>query len=210
MTPVLTVENERKEQKMNHRLVLLRVIAMTFAILLMTGCGAASPTPNALLPTPTELVIPTPVPQAVLPRRIVAPPTVTAWPTATPTLDPTQAIETLTVEPSPTLPPPIDRPFLMRIDRISVIPGRGTLLQGRVANGTLQANSGVEILGPQDRSFSARVAAILVSNAPRDQVTVGDYASILVSGIAASDLSPGLLLAAAGAFESYEEALLQL
>jgi hypothetical protein len=195
---------------MSHQLVLIRVIAMTFVISLLAGCGAASPTPGVLVPAPTESLIPTPLPRAILPRTIVIPATVTAWPSATPTLDPTQAVETLTVEPSPTLPPPIERPFLMRIDRISVITGRGTLLQGRVANGTLQGNSSVEILGPQDRTLSSSVAAILVSNTARAQVTVGDYASILVSGIETTSLSPGMLLAAGGAFESYEEALLQL
>jgi elongation factor Tu len=98
----------------------------------------------------------------------------------------------------------------MRIDRISVIVGRGILLQGHVANGTLQGNVNVEILGPQDKVISAPVLAILISNIVRDQVTVGDYASILVGRIEATALSPGMLLAPAGEFESYEEALLQL
>jgi translation elongation factor EF-Tu-like GTPase len=98
----------------------------------------------------------------------------------------------------------------MRIDRISVIVGRGTLLQGRVANGTLQANGNVEILGPRNEVISVPVLAILISNTVRDQVTVGDYTGILVGGIEATDLSPGMLLAAAGEFESYEEALQQL
>jgi len=98
----------------------------------------------------------------------------------------------------------------MKIDRISVIVGRGTLLEGRVANGTLQANSNVEILGPQITAISPTVLAILISNIMRDQVTVGDYAGILVGGIEATDISPGMLLAEAGEFESYEEALQQL
>jgi len=98
----------------------------------------------------------------------------------------------------------------MRIDRISVIVGRGILLEGRVANGTLQANSSVEILGSQNNVISASVLAIFISNIVRDQVTVGDYAGILVGGIEATDLSPGMLLAEAGKFKSYEEALQQL
>ena len=98
----------------------------------------------------------------------------------------------------------------MKIDRISVIVGRGTLLEGRVANGTLQVNGNVEILRPQNNVISPTVLAILISNVMRDQVTVGDYAGILVGGIEATDISPGMLLAEAGAFESYEEALQQL
>ena len=91
-----------------------------------------------------------------------------------------------------------------------MVVGRGTLLEGRVANGTLQSNSSVEILGPQNSAIRPTVLAILISNIMRDQVTVGDYAGILVGDIAATDLSPGMLLAEAGEFESYEEALQQL
>ena len=98
----------------------------------------------------------------------------------------------------------------MRIDRISVIVGRGTLLEGRVANGTLQANGDVEILSPQNDVISVTVLATLISNVMRDQVTVGDYAGILVGGVEATNLSPGMLLAEAGQFKSYEEALQQL
>jgi hypothetical protein len=54
------------------------------------------------------------------------------------------------------------------------------------------------------------VLAILVSNTVRDQVTVGDYAGILIGGVEATDLSPGMLLAETGKYDSYEEALAQL
>jgi elongation factor Tu len=122
----------------------------------------------------------------------------------------TTAEGTVSPAPSATLEQPIDRPFLMRIDRISVIVGRGTLLEGRVANGTLQANDNVEILSPQNAAISPTVLAILISNIGREQVTVGDYAGILVGNIKATDVSPGMLLAKAGEFKSYEEALQQL
>jgi translation elongation factor EF-Tu-like GTPase len=102
----------------------------------------------------------------------------------------------------------------MRIDRISMIVGRGTLLEGRVANGTLQSNDDVEILSPpnmvQHNVINPTVLALLISTIGREQVTVGDYAGILVGDIKATDLRPGMLLAKKGAFKSYEEALQQL
>jgi translation elongation factor EF-Tu-like GTPase len=98
----------------------------------------------------------------------------------------------------------------MKIDRFSVIVGRGILLEGRVVHGTLHGNDSVEILGPQDKVFRTSVLAVLISNIARDQVTVGDYAGILVQGIQPSDLGLGMVLAAAGAFDSYEEALEEL
>lgn len=195
---------------MSHNQVFRWSIAIAVVMSLLSACAGASPTPVVIAAAPTSTPLPPPIPQTVLPRVIARPATVTPWPAATETLDPSLAERTLTVEPSPTLPAPIDRPFLMRIDRISVIVGRGTLLQGRVANGTLQGNGNVEILGPQNKVISSTVLAILISNSLRDQVTVGDYASILVEGIEATELSPGMLLAAADEFESYEEALKQL
>src|SRR5215216_2412101 len=182
-------------------------IAITIVMSFLSGCGGASPTPIVIAPNPTETPILL-IPQAGLPQATAIPEIATAEPVSTEPA--TTADGTLTLEPSPTLEDPIDRPFLMKIDRISVIVGRGTLLEGRVANGTLQANSNVEILGPQTTAISPTVLAILISNIMRDQVTVGDYAGILVGGIEATDISPGMLLAEAGEFESYEEALQQL
>ena len=185
-------------------------ITITVVMSLLSGCGRASPTPVVIAPASTP--IPAIPPAVVLPRATAVPVTATTGPVSVQltTTAPTPTGGTLTLEPSPTLQAPIDRPFLMKIDRISVVVGRGTLLEGRVANGTLQANSDVEILGSQNNVISATVLATLISNVMRDQVTVGDYASILVGGVEATDLSPGMLLAEAGKFKSYEEALQQL
>jgi translation elongation factor EF-Tu-like GTPase len=143
-----------------------------------------------------------------LPTTTTIPATATTGPVSAEST--TTAEGTLTLAPSATLEAPVDRPFLMRIDRISVIVGRGTLLEGRVANGTLLTNDNVEILGSQNQVINPTVLAILISNIARDQVTVGDYAGILVGDIVATDLSPGMLLAKAGEYKSYEEALQQL
>ena len=184
-------------------------IAITLVMSLLSGCGGPPPTPVVIAPIPKSTPIP-PIPRAVLPRATAIPVTATTRPVSVEPTTTTPTGGTLTLEPSPTLEDPIDRPFLMRIDRISVIVGRGTLLEGRVANGTLQANGNVEILGPQNNVISPTLLAILISNTMRDQVTVGDYAGILVGGIQATNLSPGMLLAEAGEFKSYEEALRQL
>jgi len=186
-------------------------IVITLVMSLLSGCGRASPTPVVVAPNPISTPIPA-NPPAVLPRATAIPATAAEGPVSVEltTTAPTPTGGTVTPEPSATLEAPIDRPFLMKIDRISVVVGRGTLLEGRVANGTLQANSEVEILGSQSSVISATVLAILISNVMRDQVTVGDYAGILVGGVEATDISPGMLLAEAGIFKSYEDALQQL
>ena len=183
---------------------------------LLGGCQGASQTPIVIAPAPTLTPVP-PLPAAL--------PTATEVPsTDVPTTAATELIATdltatdLTTTPEGTatlgtVPPtknPIDQPFLMKIDKYSVIVGRGILLEGRVAHGTLHGNDGVEILGPQNKVLSTNVLAVLISNTARDQVTVGDYAGILVPAIQPSELSPGMLLAASDAFASYEEALQEL
>ena len=180
-------------------------IAITFVMSLLSGCGGASPTTIELPPAPTS-TRPPPVPQVVFAQPTAIQTTGNTGPYPAAATATTEA--TAEVQPTPTLPP-IGRPFLMKIDRITVVTGRGTLVQGRVANGTLQEGGTVEILSPRNDVIIADLLAILVSNAVRDQVTVGDYAGILVGGVEAADLSPGMLLAQAGEYESYEAALAQ-
>ena len=185
--------------------------AITLVMLLLDGCQGASPTPIVIAPAPTLTPVP-PIP-AALPTATAVPPTEVP-PTAASELTATDL--TTTAEGTATLgtvPPtekPIDQPFLMKIDKFSVVVGRGILLEGRVAHGTLHGNDSVEILGPQNKVLSTSILAVLISNTARDQVTVGDYAGILVPAIQPSELSPGMVLAAAGAFTSYEEALQEL
>jgi len=119
----------------------------------------------------------------------------------------TTAEGTTTATVIPTKANPADLPFLMQIDRVSVVVGKGVLLQGRVTNGSLQANTNVDILGPQDQILGVRVLAVLISSVIRQQVRVGDYAGVLVEAIKTSDLSPGMLVTEADGYKSYDDAL---
>jgi hypothetical protein len=182
-------------------------------ISLLSGCGGAESTPVVpfqegpaatapVLPTAIQAV-PTEIPPTDEPATVGNTPAGTSDPALTPD-------GTVTVTVTSTQAPAVDLPFLMRIDRISNIVGRGTLLEGQVAHGTLSSNGSVEILGPQGQAVSAGVLALLISNVVRDQVTVGDYAGILVEGLDPAQLSPGMLLAESGEYNSYEEALQEL
>jgi translation elongation factor EF-Tu-like GTPase len=186
-------------------------IATLVAAGLLSGCGNATPTPVFENPAPTSVPA-QPQPPAVQSFPTEAPvtdePAAGASPAAAATTDGTTTPDgTATVEITATRARPLDLPFLMKIDRVSAIVGKGTLLEGRVANGTLQGNSAVEILGPQGQSIDTQVLAILISTIPREQVTVGDYAGILVESLDATQVAPGMLLTEAGQYQSYEEAL---
>lgn len=187
---------------MNRKLI-QRGLAIFLAMSLISACAGQTPEPavTVLPPPPTQ---PPSNPQPNQPQPAINLPTATKRP---PTSIPNA---TTTFLPSPTLPPPIDRPFIMKISRVSVIVGRGILLEGHVVNGKMVAGGSVEIITKQGELFGTSLLAILSSNIPQAQVSVGDYASFLVSGVEPTDLGPGMLLVQAGEFGSYQEALLQL
>lgn len=177
---------------------------------LLSGCAGTSPTPD-VLPLPNSPTPLPPQPPAAQPVATQVLPTNTAAPTVpaqagggdlTTTPDGTETATAVV----PTLNP-LDQPFLMRIDRVSVIVGRGTLLEGRLAHGTLQDGGSIEILGPQNTVLDTSILGIFISNTQVAQVTVGDYAGILVPSLEVSQVSPGMLLAETGVFDNYEEAL---
>src|SRR5215204_638407 len=126
-----------KERNMNRQQILTWGSAILVVISLLSGCGGASPTPIVVVPVPPSTQVPA-LPPAVLPRvtATAIPFTATAGPAGTESTSATEGEGTVSPQPSATLEQPIDRPFLMRIDRISLIVGRGTLLEGPVANGT--------------------------------------------------------------------------
>jgi len=196
---------------MSHRQMWPIGVAITLVMLLLGGCQAATPTPIIIAPAPSLTPVP-PIP-AALPTETAVPATdvpLTAVTELTAT-DLTTTAETAAGTATPGTVPatinPIEQPFLMKIDKFSVIVGRGILLEGRVVHGTLRGNDNVEILGPQNKVLNTSVLAVLISNIARAQVTAGDYAGILVQAIQPSELSAGMVLAASGAFTSYEEAL---
>src|SRR5262245_31310357 len=105
---------------MNFQRALQWGTALLFVMSLLSACGGASPTSVGMPSAPTLTPLP-PVPQinAVQPTSIPTTGNTGPFPAAATTT----AEGTAVVRPSPTLPPPADRPFLMKIDRISVVTG---------------------------------------------------------------------------------------
>lgn len=189
-------------------------IAFTVVMSLLGGCAQASPTPVVVVPAATWTDVPF-IPPAALPVATDVPPTVAiaSTPTQASGADLTTTVEGEGAAASATAGPtenPIDQPFLMRIDRVSVVVGRGTLLEGRVVHGTLQGNASVQILGPQNKVMDTTVLAVLIANTIRDMVAVGDQAGVLVESTEAAGVSPGMILTEPEAFTSYEEALQEI
>ena len=209
---------------MKYRSMFERGFVLISTISILSACSAL-PTPTSFVPAPTSISAPnqpvvrapaTPAQPTEAPVIITnTPPTAGGESTANPngsttanettTVTAEEGTKTMTVV--PTKANPADLPFLMQVDRISVVVGRGVLLQGRVTNGSLQANTIVDILGPQDQLLGVRVLAVLISNVVQEQVKVGDYAGVLVETVNTTDLSPGMLATEADGYKSYDDAL---
>ncbi len=90
-----------------------------------------------------------------------------------------------------------DKPFLMPIEDVFSITGRGTVVTGRVEQGELQLNETVEIVGIRDTT-STTVTGIEMFRKLLDSAEAGDNAGILLRGTKKDDVERGQVLAAPG------------
>ncbi len=91
----------------------------------------------------------------------------------------------------------IDKPFLMPIEDVFTITGRGTVVTGRVERGQLKLNDEVEIVGLKDTKKSV-VTGIEMFRKSLDYAESGDNAGVLLRGIAREDVERGQVLAKPG------------
>lgn len=88
----------------------------------------------------------------------------------------------------------IDKPFLMPIEDVFTITGRGTVVTGRVERGKVKLNDEVEIVGIKPTKKSV-VTGIEMFRKQLDDAEAGDNAGILLRGIAREDVERGQVLA---------------
>ena len=90
-----------------------------------------------------------------------------------------------------------DKPFLMSIEDVFTISGRGTVVTGRVERGTLKLNDEVEIVGLKETKKTV-VTGIEMFRKSLDEAMAGDNAGVLLRGIAREDVERGQVLAKPG------------
>ncbi len=97
-----------------------------------------------------------------------------------------------------------DQPFLMPIEDIFSIAGRGTVVTGRIERGVINLNEEVEIVGIRDTAKTA-VTGIEMFNKSLDQGMAGDNAGLLLRGIKKEDVERGQVLAKPGSITPHTE-----
>ncbi len=97
-----------------------------------------------------------------------------------------------------------DKPFLMSIEDVFTITGRGTVVTGRVERGQLKLNDEVEIVGIRDTQKTV-VTGIEMFRKQLDYAEAGDNAGVLLRGIAREDVERGQVLAKPGSVHPHKK-----
>lgn len=92
----------------------------------------------------------------------------------------------------------IDKPFLMALEDVFSITGRGTVGTGRIERGVVKINEQVEIVGMRPESKKTIVTGIEMFRKLLDQGQAGDNVGLLLRGVEKDDLERGMVLAKPG------------
>jgi elongation factor Tu len=99
---------------------------------------------------------------------------------------------------------PVDQPFLMPVEDIFSIEGRGTVVTGRIERGIVKVNEEIAIVGIKDTTKTV-VTGVEMFNKQLDEGRAGDNAGILLRGTKKDDVERGQVLAKPGSITPHTE-----
>ncbi len=99
----------------------------------------------------------------------------------------------------------LDKPFLMPVEDVFSIKGRGTVVTGRVERGKVKVNETVEIVGIREKSTSTVVTGVEMFRKLLDEGQAGDNVGLLLRGIEKDDVERGQVVAAPGSVKPHTE-----
>lgn len=99
---------------------------------------------------------------------------------------------------------PIDKPFLMPVEDIFTIQGRGTVVTGRVERGVLKLNEEIEIVGLKDTKKTV-VTGIEMFRKTLDEARAGDNTGLLLRGVEKEDVERGQVIGKPGSVTPHTE-----
>lgn len=102
-------------------------------------------------------------------------------------------------------PRDIDKPFLMPVEDVFSITGRGTVATGRIETGVINSGESVDILGMGDEKLSSTVTGVEMFRKILDRGEAGDNVGLLLRGIEKSDIRRGMVIAKPGSITPHTE-----
>jgi elongation factor Tu len=99
----------------------------------------------------------------------------------------------------------VDKPFLMPVEDVFTITGRGTVATGRVEQGTIKVGESVEIVGIRPKTTTTVVTGVEMFRKLLDQGQAGDNIGVLLRGTKREDIERGQVLAKPGSITPHTE-----
>ncbi len=98
-----------------------------------------------------------------------------------------------------------DKPFLMPIEDVFGIKGRGTVVTGRIERGTVKVGESVEIVGMREETRTVVVTGVEMFQKTLDQGIAGDNVGCLLRGVERTDVERGQVLAKPGSIKPHKK-----
>jgi len=104
------------------------------------------------------------------------------------------------------LPPrPVDLPFLMSVEDVFSITGRGTVATGRIERGRIKVGEGVEIVGLQEAPLTSTITGVEMFRKLLDEGEAGDNAGLLLRGIEKTQIRRGMVICKPGSITPHTD-----
>jgi elongation factor Tu len=104
------------------------------------------------------------------------------------------------------LPPrPVDQPFLMSVEDVFSITGRGTVATGRIERGRVKVGEGVEIVGLVETPLTSTVTGVEMFRKLLDEGEAGDNAGLLLRGIEKNQIRRGMVIVKPGSITPHTD-----
>ncbi|HQH86233.1 MAG TPA: EF-Tu/IF-2/RF-3 family GTPase, partial [Anaerolineaceae bacterium] len=107
----------------------------------------------------------------------------------------------------PEPPRATDRPFMMPVEDVFSIKGRGTVVTGRVDRGRIKVGEAVEIVGLREKSMNSVCTGVEMFHKLLDEGMAGDNLGLLLRGIERTDVERGMVVAKPGSITPHRKFL---
>jgi elongation factor Tu len=98
-----------------------------------------------------------------------------------------------------------DKPFLMSVEDVFTITGRGTVATGRIETGVINVNEEVEIIGMQEEKLKSTCTGVEMFRKLLDRGEAGDNVGLLLRGIDKKDIRRGMVIAKPGSITPHHD-----